>query len=884
MTKGKRISKTQRKDQTLASTALKSKGDNSPALPESSMTNIKGLVPVVMSLALVLMTLTAYIPAMRADFCWDDDVFLTANPLIHAKDGLRRFWFTTEHADYFPLTSSMLWIEWRLWGRDATGYHVVNIILHIISSLLVWRVVRRLKVPGAWFVGLVFAVHPVNAESVAWITERKNTLPMVFYLSSILIYLRFRESSERQWYAISLALFVLALLSKTSVVMLPFVLVGCVWWRKGRLDRQDLLQLLPFLVVSVLASAATLWFQHYRAIAEDVVRDDVFLSRLAVAGWAVWFYLYKALMPLNLSFVYPRWNVDISSLTVYLPGLLIPVSFGLMWFKRRTWGKAWLFGAGYFVVTLFPVLGFVNIYFMKYSLVADHWQYTSIVGIIALVVGGAANWLRTKSQRTQSNGAIAGLAIACILTVLTWNQACKYRNEEVLWKHTLALNPKSPLAHNNLGCELAEKGKFEEAFESWRGAIRLKPDYAEPFNNIGHGMVQLDRFEEALTYFQSAVSLMPEDARYLGNLASAQETCGNHEKAEELYRRVLKLEPGNSRAMTGLAGISGKKGAVDQAIDYYSQAIELSPENVEARKNLAVNLLQQGQVKGAIEQYSSILKILPKDMESLVNIALAYRQVGELGEAFRFLDQALEQEPDDPEVHSNLGLVLADLGDFEQAEGHILRALEIDSEYPEAYANLGIVLARRGESKKALVEFRKSIELNPDEPRVLVNYANALRAVGEAREALEVLQKAIEIDPQMPDPHFVLGNLLKSTGKPGEAIREYQNALELRPEWPQAAANLAWVLATCPEEKHRDKQEAIRLAEFANQATLGKDPVVLDTLAAAYANAERFEQAQEVAKKALKILGGRSSNETIRGMQYRMQLYMIKRPYRDRQN
>jgi hypothetical protein len=286
---------------------------------------------------IILVTLVIYIPAMRAGFVWDDDRFLTENPLIRADDGLYRFWFTTEPPDYFPLVSTSLWLEWRLWENNATGYHVMNVVLHAVSSVLIWLVLRRLKIPGAWLAALVFAVHPVNVESVAWITERKNTQPMVFYLLTILLYLKFASDGRRRWYFLALCSFLLALLSKTSVVMLPFVLLGCAWWQRSSIVRKDVVRAIPFFALSGVLGLVTVWFQY--DIGGDIVRTDGFFSRLAGAGWAVWFYLYKTIIPYKLCFVYPRWEIDPSSIASYLPAIILLGCFLVLWWYRMGWGE-----------------------------------------------------------------------------------------------------------------------------------------------------------------------------------------------------------------------------------------------------------------------------------------------------------------------------------------------------------------------------------------------------------------------------------------------------------------------------------------------------------------------------------------------------------------
>jgi tetratricopeptide (TPR) repeat protein len=512
---------------------------------------------------IVLVTMLAYAPAMQADFVWDDDAFLTDNPLIHAQDGPYRFWFTTEPPDYFPLVSTMLWVEWRLWGEHAVGYHVVNVLLHVTSAILIWLVLERLKVPGAWLAGLIFAVHPVTVESVAWITERKNTLPMVFFVLTILLFLTFEKQEKKSWYVASLIMFLLALLSKTSVVMLPFVLLGLAWWKRGVIVRKDLVRSLPFFALSALMGFITIWFQYHSAGAASV-RTDSLLSRLVIAGRAIWFYLYKATVPLKLCFVYPRWETDVYHWTSFLPLLALLGCTIVFWRFRKGWGRPFLFGLGYFVVTLLPVLGFINIYFMKYSLVADHWQYTSLVGIIALIVG-TGTYVFHQRTALRPIGIITAIAVVGVLSGLTWKQSQAYQNEDTLWKDTIAKNPDAWLAraalgysmatqddlsgtvsqfsealrlnaedanaHYNLGVAFSRQGKFDKAIYHLSEAIKINPHYAEAHNNLGIALAQQGDVDAAITHFSKAIQIQP-----------------GFQQAHKNLRRALELKSGSKQA------------------------------------------------------------------------------------------------------------------------------------------------------------------------------------------------------------------------------------------------------------------------------------------------------------------------------------------------
>jgi tetratricopeptide (TPR) repeat protein len=551
---------------------------------------------------IVLMTLLVYAPAMQAGFVWDDDTFLTENPLIKAPDGLYRFWLTTEAPDYFPLTSSSLWLEWRLWGRNATGYHVVNVALHAISAVLIWIVLRRLQILGAWLAGLVFAVHPVNVESVAWITERKNTLPMVFHVMTILLFLKFEGDGRRRWYFFSLGTFLMGLLSKTSVVMLPFVLLGCAWWQRGSVVRKDVVRSVPFFVLSGLLGLVTIWFQYNVAIGKEIVRPEGFFPRLAGAGWAVWFYLYKAIIPYNLSFVYPRWQIDASSVVSFVPAFILLACLMLFWWYRRDWGRVFLFAMGYYVVTLFPVLGFFDIYYMKYSLVADHWQYTSIIGIIAMVVGLGVWICHGWPKHGRQLATAAAVALVGLLSVLTWNQCHIYQDSETLWVETLKKNPASWIAHNNLGIILDKQGKIEEASAHYSEALRIKPDYAETHNNLGAALIRQGKIEQALGHYYKALQIKPDYAEAHNNLGAALIRQGKIKQALSHYYKALQIKPRSAKAHNNLAVLLAKAGRLDEAISHYLEALEIKPDFAEAHYNLGLAYSSKGQYDLAFKE------------------------------------------------------------------------------------------------------------------------------------------------------------------------------------------------------------------------------------------------------------------------------------------
>jgi tetratricopeptide (TPR) repeat protein len=572
---------------------------------------------------ILLLTIVVYLPAMTGGFVFDDNIYITDNPMVRAGDGLHRFWFTTEAPDYYPLTWSILWVEWRLWGDNATGYHVVNIVLHAVNAVLLWLVLRRLKIPGAWLAGLVFAIHPVNVATVAWISEQKNTLSMLFYLAAILLYLKFDEDGRWKWYRWSLATFLLALLSKSAVVMLPVVLLGCVWWKRGSVRERDLLDAMPFFVLSMALGLTTILFHYSHVLKGHTVRTAGFLSRLAAAGWSPWFYLNKILLPQDLTVIYPQWNIDASRWISYAPGLLLVGCFTLFWWRRNTWGRPLLFALGYFVVTLFPVLGFFDQSFYQYSLVADHWQYYSIIGVIALVVAAGVTIGRQTRQWGRYLGGMVGMAVLLALGGATWKRAGVYRAPETLWRDNVAKNPNAWAAHNNLGVALRDKGELNEAFGHFTQAVRLKPDFPEAHYNLGIVLLRLGKLPEATGHFEQALQFRPDFAEVYNNLGMIFKGQKQYDQAIEQFQEALKYKPDLLEARTNLGITLSIMGRYDEAVDQFQEALRIKPDSADMHNNLGVMLAMMGSTEQAITHFTEALRIRPDFADAAYNLRAA---------------------------------------------------------------------------------------------------------------------------------------------------------------------------------------------------------------------------------------------------------------------
>jgi len=530
----------------------------------------------VSALLLVCLTLTAYLPAVRGEFIWDDELY-AATPILDQPDGLRRIWTLQppyEHYYYeFPVVYTTFWLERHLWGLDPTGYHLVNIALHILNALLVWFLLRRLGLRFAWLAAAIFALHPVHVESVAWISERKNVLSGVFYLLTLICYPRFEDSGRRRWYFGALGLFVLSLLSKPVTFTLPIILLLLRWQRGLKIRRRDLVNVLPFFLFSIVLVLYTMFFEVRTLGVEGHLH---FLQRILLAGRAVWFYPLKLAWPVNLAFSYERWALDVASIGEWLWVLGVFGAGVYFWSARRRLGRNFFAGLWFYLITISPLLGFVSNYTFQYSFAADHYQYLSSLGLLAIAVGGFTRAIGEKGRLSWPTGEavisrpviLLGAAVLALLWGGTWRQSGIYKNSELVWTDTIKKNPASWLAHNNLGMLLMDKGRLEEAVTHFTEAARYKPDLAEAYGNCGLALVKQNKPREAIISYQEALRIRPDYSKassalaiIYNNLGIESAKAGRLEESVRNFRMALKISPAYPNARKNLDIILGIKGA-----------------------------------------------------------------------------------------------------------------------------------------------------------------------------------------------------------------------------------------------------------------------------------------------------------------------------------
>jgi tetratricopeptide (TPR) repeat protein len=570
-------------------------------------------------LILAIVTILAYQPAWHGGFVWDDAANI-ATPEMRSLDGLRRIWFVPRATQqYQPLHYSSSWLQQRLVGDSPTGYHIVNLLLHIGCVVLVLSILRVLQIPGAELATIIFALHPVNVETVAWIAERKNTLAGVFGLAATLWYLKFDESRSKRTYALAISLFVLGLLTKTSIVTMPLAWLVIFWWKRDGISwRRDVVPLVPFLFLSAAAGLMTRWIEYGNIAYRSRTLDLSFLDRCLIAGRAFWFQLWKLFWPSDLMFVYPRWDINAGVWWQYLFALAVLALLGILWSLRR-WSRAPLAGVFVYILLLLPMLGFLNIYFFFYSFVADHWQYLACLGIITPCASGIV-LLAERLQRWRAwlePGVM--LVIAGVLFVGTSRQSRMYSDIETLYRTTIARNPACWMAQVNLGNILYKANRIPEAMDLFNQASEIKPAVAH--YSLGNAFIDKGRTSEAIDEYREALRIDPDYAEAHTNLGNALLLTGRPSEAIDEYEQALRVNPVSAETHNNFGNALVQTGRASAAIDHFQQALRMTPNSASAHNNLGAALAQIGRTHEAIAEFKAALRINPGYIDARNNLA-----------------------------------------------------------------------------------------------------------------------------------------------------------------------------------------------------------------------------------------------------------------------
>jgi protein O-mannosyl-transferase len=529
------------------------------------MANPNWKLLLLRALLIVAAGFWVFAPALRGDWLMDDDMYLTQNALLNDPARLWKIWFAPGSLiEYYPIEASAQAIQWYLWHTDTLGYHLTNLILHVLGALLVWRLLSKFGLHLAWLGGFLFAIHPAVVESVAWISEFKNTLSLPLFLLSMCAWIDYEERGRSRDYFLALVLFFIAMLCKISMAPFPLVILLYAWWKRGRAGWNDLKASAPFFAVSLGLSAISIssgeWYlkTHLQSTTNPPIGD--FLAHLVLAGWSISFYFTQCVWPVKMLPIYPKWPVDPHALISFLPWLILGGVFCWLWIRRANWGRHALLGLGFFLINLAPFIGLTSVSYMRFTWVMDHFLYLPMIGLIGLAIAAL------EQIEGRISGAmrplLAGMT-AVVLALLAWEShdyAGMFIGPEKLWTYTVERDPTAWLAYNNLGNVLFETGRVPEAIGQYEKALQLNPGMVEAHNNLGLALYQTGRVQEAIDHYQQALIGNPHFAIAHTNLGNAFSQMGRIQEAIDHYQQALLANPHDSAALANLAKLqAGQK-------------------------------------------------------------------------------------------------------------------------------------------------------------------------------------------------------------------------------------------------------------------------------------------------------------------------------------
>lgn len=697
--------------------------------------------PWLTGAGLLLLVFLAYFPLVRAGYIWDDDYYVYKNAALRTVSGLWQIWNSPFHPvtpQYYPLTFTTFWLEYHLWGDRPLGYHIVNVALHALSSIMIWRLLRGLRVPGAWLAAAVFALHPVHVESVAWISERKNVLSGLLFLLSIYAYLRWRgeplifrpaigermESAgagrlgpknegriplhsqntgptealnSRWWYVLSLLLFLLALLSKTVTASLPAVILLITYWKRGVIRRRDALPLAPYFVFGAALGSLTSWLERHHVGADGPEWQFSFLQRMLIAGRSIWFYAGKIFWPDPLIFVYPRWVIDTHRPLhfLFLAGAIaVPVA---LWIRRNRQGRGPLAAVLFFGGCLVPALGFANVYPMRFSFVADHFQYLASIGLIALAVAAGASLLRRIAPGQTTPGLVLASGLLVILATMTFLRTAPFRSAKLLWTDTTEKNHGAWMAYNNLANVLMREKDYAGARKALDAALAVEPHYT--YSRLNRVILELLIDNDPASKLKPGSGHAIAEARAaLANVAQDQSPLGKAEQSACWH-------------LLGDVFFARRDGAAAQ--DAFAHLVDLDPDDLVARLDLARMMFVRNQGAAAEPHFRRVLDADPSNVEARRYLARILFNRHDDAAARTALEPLLSLDANDSAVHWELAQILERSNDFAGALAQWQQVIRINPASAQAHAHSALLEARTGDKENAEKELSLARKLDP---------------------------------------------------------------------------------------------------------------------------------------------------------------------------
>jgi protein O-mannosyl-transferase len=829
------------------------------------------LYVISICVVLVLATIIVCEPVLHNEFIsFDDDLYIYNNNYVKA--GLTRgglVWAVTKiHAyNWHPLTWVSHMLDWQLFGSNPAGHHLTGLIFHIANTVLLFIVLRRMT-RALWpsaFVAALFALHPLHVESVAWASERKDVLSTFFWILTMWAYVRYAERPNIARYLLIILAFCLGLMAKQMLVTLPFVLLLLDYWPLGRLGtkrrsfcgpapaavsvRRCILEKVPLLILSVIASATVYIVQHYAGTTQSFARYPLFYRiENAMVAYAV--YIGKMLWPSNLAIFYPHQHQNLPTWQITGAVLLLACITTAVIYRIRQkpyLAVGWLWYLG----TLVPVIGLVQVGLQAY---ADRYTYMPLTGLFIIIAWGVPDILARLHYRKAILFSSAVLLLLA-LGVMTRHKFGYWRDSITLYKHATAAVQNNWWAHNHLGIAYYNKGELDKASKHFTEALRIRPTYQSALCGTGAVLLAQGELDKAITYLGNALRL-------------------------ELYAPGEEVYHAQAHTYFGIA--LAKKGRLDEAIKHYLEALRITPNLPITHRNLGDLFAQQGRFDEAAREYQKFLQITPDDPSVLNALGIALGQQGKLDEAIAYFTRAVTIEPASADVHINLGNALVLKGRLDEAVTHFEEVLKLEPNLANVRRSLGDLFAQQGRFDEAVREYQKLLQITPNDPSVLNALGVVLGQQGKLDEAIRYFNAALLTNKNLPDVYGNLGLAYVRLGKNELAITNLVKGIELDPNSTDNLNNLAWVLATTEDTKLRNPTDAVKYAQRACELSGYEQPSLLDTLAVAYAAAGNFPEAVKTAEKAIKLAEDTNEKKLAEEIQKRLEFYKAGQPYHEK--
>ncbi len=854
-------------------------------------------------IVLVLAVVTVTVYSRVIDFDWvnfDDPDYVTQNKVVKSGLTLHGLIWAFTHcyaSNWHPLTWISHMTDYQFFGMWSGGHHVINLLFHTANTVILFLLLDRLT--GAQWrsatVAALFALHPLHVESVAWISERKDVLSTFFALLSLLAYtryaqgLRIQSPNLKRWKWAALAFFALGLLAKPMVVTLPFLMLLLDLWplqRAGnpglrtaftREYRNLILEKWPWFGLTLGSCAMTYYAQKTGGAVMKATLFP-FFWRVINALEAYFWYLQKIFWPAHLAAFYPLEHVrPLTPFLCEISILLIISGLALLMVKRRPF---LLFGWLWFLGTLVPVIGLVQVGGQS---AADRYSYIPSIGIFIMVVWCAAEFVKDSKVRTVMASASACVVLA-VCAKLTISQADTWENGLVLFRHAAIVTPTSDMANICLGETLYAYGENAEALEALQTALKLDPVAHDVRKDIGLVFTREHKPTEALWWFDAEAQLDPNNADIQNFLGAELASRGKRDESLLHHTEAVRLKPKNAEFQNNLGAALAAVGRKAEAEQHYGEAVRLEPNDAQYQNNYGTALARAGKTQEAIDHYLIAIRLDPKYSEAYSNLGAVYFGQRKLDAAEDSFRKAISTNSKNSDAYNNLGNALSSLGKLDEAVIQYSQALQLNKTNATLHVNLGKALSKMGRADEARSEFATAVAMAPGFIDARYELGRQLFFARQFPPAREQLTEALKLQPNQPSAEFYLGLVCMEMQQEEEGLNHFRQAVHLRPEGVEALNAAAWAMATSRNDRLRDGTEAVRLAEKACELTSRQQPVVLNTLAASYAEAGRFELAIGTANEALQLAQLSHQSNLVTQIQDGLASYQAKQPYRQKPN